>query len=198
MDQLKTSPSSVDDNLFAAIRSGGSEGKRAVMHLYKLYHRDVRSCMRLFIMRHGCWCGESEDFLHDAFVVMIDKIRNGKPYIITLRAYWLGIAKYLWLNQRRRTKLIHLICEDETVYGVSSDTPESILLHHEGFEEIEKYLMQCHSKCRDLVIMWLAGFSMQEIAEQLHMPGAPAVRKLKFTCFKKLRVMLAEHIPLKP
>ena len=198
MDRLKTSPSSVDDDLFTAVRSGGPAGDRAVMRLYSLYHKDITSCMRLFLIRHGQWYGEAEDITHDSFIVMIDKIRCDNPCITTARSFWLGIAKYMWLNQNKRNKLMCMANDEDHFYGTSEITPESILINKERFRRIEIYLSHFNPKYRTLMLMWLSDYSMQEIAEQLHLSGAHVARKIKFMCCKRMKAMLHKNNILKP
>ena len=197
MDRLKTSPSSVDDELITAVRSGGPAGDHAVMRLYKLYHKDIASCMRHFILGHGKWYGDAEDITHDSFIVMIDKIRSGTPYLITARAFWLGIAKYIWLNQQKKNKLSYVVNDNDAFYGLSEITPESAILYKERFRQIEIYLSHLNPKYRALMLMWLSDYSMQEIADHLHLSGPNVARKIKFICCRKLRTMLNEKNILK-
>ncbi len=187
MDQLKTSPSFVDDQYILAIKSGGTACDKAIMTLYGQYHKDVGACLSTLITRYKkCQC-EADDLVHDSFIVMLHKIQKESPEIISVRAYWLGIARHLWLNQIKRSHTIDIVEESEGLYLSSGRTPESILLSNEKYDQLDQAISRCGSRCRTILLLWLSDYSMQEIAQQMNISGPAMARKIKHECFKKLK-----------
>jgi|SRR5687768_1104067 len=198
MDQLKTSPSSVDGDLIHSIRSGGLLGDKAIMTVYSLYQRDIRLYVRMLNSRYRYYQTEPDDIVHDSFIIMLYKIQNDQSSISSLKAYWTGIAKNSWLNQQKRNKKISLVEEPEEKYGIYNHTPETIILYNERYENIERYLSKCGGRCRELLLLWLSDYTMQEIADRLQLSSAAMARKIKHECFKKIKKLVAKGNILSP
>ncbi len=187
MDQLKTSPSFVDDDFIRTIKSGGVECDKAIMSLYGRYNDDIRGCLNTIMSRYArCKC-EADDLVHDSFIVMLHKIQNESPVIVSVRAYWLGIARHLWLNQIKKNKKFALVEEAEENYSSFGITPESILLSKERYRLIDHCLSKCGGRCREILLLWISDYSMQDIADQMNLSGPAMARKIKHGCFKKLK-----------
>src|SRR5687768_13532758 len=193
MDQLKTSPSFVDEEQILAIKSGGAKGDKATMSLYGLYHKDIKACIGALVSRYGPFNLQPVDIVHDSFIVMLHKIRTENPEIISIRAYWLGIARHIWLNEIRKYKNLNIVSETDAYYGHYDRTPESILLFDERSIEIERCMCRCGKRCREVLLLWLAEYSMKEIADRMNLSGPAMARKIKHECFKKLKDLLIKH-----
>jgi RNA polymerase sigma factor (sigma-70 family) len=190
MDQLKTSPLHCDEHLVAAIRSGGPAGDKAIMVLYGKYRNKVMKSVRLMLHSHPGGKCEPPDIVHDAFIVMIDKIRSTNHNHSSLTGYWFGIAKFLYSNQQKKMQKVMLVEDDESHYGHEVINPESIFLNNERYTTMDRVLQSAGPRCRDLLVMWFNHYSMQEIAETLHLSSPGMARKIKHMCFKKLRILL--------
>jgi RNA polymerase sigma factor (sigma-70 family) len=191
MDRLKTSPSLTDGELIHAIRSGGLSGDKAIMTVYTLYRKDVRSYIRMISSKYHYFQLDADDILHDSFITMLYKIQNESPVIISIKSYWSGIAKNAWLNQAKRNKKCSLVEEPAECYGLYDHTPESIILNNERYRRIENYLCKCGGRCREILLLWLSDYTMQEIADKLNLSGPAMARKLKHECFKKFKNLVA-------
>lgn len=133
---------------------------------------------------------EPDDIVHDAFLVMIHKIQFESTPGNTLKSFWVGISRKLILNQVRKLKRITLVEEVDEDYGSPEISPESLFMITEQNEQIEHYISRAGERCKQILTMWLAQFTMGEIAEQLHLSGAPMARKIKYACFKKLKNLI--------
>lgn len=195
MDRLKTSPSSVDDDLIRAVKSGGLTADTAIMSLYARYRKEVSLIISTFMMRYGHRVDEPDDILHDSFIILLHKIQHEDPVITSLKSFWIGIAKYLLLNQIKKDKKIAWVAESESFYGLHCPSPEATYLYDEQFEELHQCLGKCGNKCQEILLLWLSDYSMSEIAERLHLSGPAMARKIKYECFKKLKkIVLNSHI----
>ncbi len=187
MDQLKTSPSVTDNDFIHAIKSGGPSGDKAIMSLYALYQKDIKTCMRTLMFRYNKSKEKPDDLVHDSFVIMVRKIQHEAPEIISVRAYWIGIAKHLWLNIIKRKNKIDLVEEEEETYGVDEDSPENLFLLNEKYEQLHKCMASCSKRCHEILLLWLADYTMQEIADRMNLSGPAMARKIKYKCFKKVK-----------
>jgi len=192
MDPLKTSPSSLDEDFVRAIKTGGPQGEKAIMDVYACYHKRIRSFIRQLRYRNGDHQSEPDDILHDSFIVVLQKIQYENAHITSIRAFWSGIAKNMWLNDIKKHKKIKHLDEPEEKYGSAQDSPEHLIMEKEKFRRIETCMGKCGGRCQELLLLWLADYTMDEIAERLNLSGPAMARKIKHECFKKLKKMVAD------
>jgi RNA polymerase sigma factor (sigma-70 family) len=190
MDPLKTNPSPEDVDLIAAIRSGGPAGDKAIIALYGRYQKDVRMALRQIIHRFTPGIDPPADILHDAYIIMIRKVRHENAFCSHPRSFWVGIARKLWLNQIKKYKNADRVEDADIPYGMYAPDPENVLIAREREREIEACIAGCGRRCQEVLYLWLADFSMQEIADRLHLSSAGMARKIKHECFKKLKEKL--------
>lgn len=187
MDQLKTSPSIADVEFIHAIKSGGLSADKAIMSLYALYHKDIRSCMTSLMSRYKRSKEKLDDIVHDSFMILLYKIEHESPVIVSVRAYWLGIARHIWLNLIKRVNRIDLVEDDEELYGYHEESPENIFLGNEKYEQLHKCMASCSKRCHEILLLWLADYTMQEIADRMNLSSPAMARKIKHKCFKKIK-----------
>ncbi len=189
-DQLKTRPIYTDEALICAVRAGGSAGENAVMEIYAAHHAIVKIWIQKWIQHHGSGRSDAVDIAHDSFLLMIQKMRHGIEFEGHITTFWFGIAKNLWLNQYKKASRMILVKDVEEYYEVDHDTPERKLLIREEFREAEKLFNRMGHKCRDVLLLWIQHYTMEEIAERLHLSGSMMARKIKYECFKKVKKLL--------
>ena len=190
MNQLDYSPYLKDENIICAIKSGGLSGDRAIFNLYTFYHKSVLYAMAEMISLYPGCKTLPEDIVHDAFIVMLHKIQYESPVSGSLKAFWIGIAKKLLANQVKKNGRIILVRDAEEQYGCFEITPETIFLLTERNQQIEKYLSMFGSRCKEILLLWMSQHTMDEIAIKLNLSGAPMARKIKHSCFKKLKNLI--------
>lgn len=190
MDRLKTSPLSNDHDLIIAIREGGNEGDQAIMMLYARHRADIQSFLEKLCSKYKGGKCDPEDIMHDSFIVMLHKIRSDGPPIPSVINFWMGIARKLWVNQVRKNGKIFLVKDNAMLYGTQEETPESIYLKTELYQQIDGCLHRCGGRCREVLLMWLNKYSMEDIATRMHLSSPAIARKIKHECFKKIKEML--------
>ena len=190
MDQLKTSPSLADEESLCAIRTGGPAGDKAIMALYALYHKDIRASLLHLMSRNGKYKTNPSDIVHDSFVIMLHKIRDNSITLISVRAYWFGVARHLLLNQSKKKDRLCLVEDLEESYITHDITPEYLLLTNERFKRLEQSFVKCGSRCCELLLLWMSDYTMEEIAIKLSLSSTAMARKIKHNCFKKLKSII--------
>lgn len=198
MNPLKTNPPEQDNGFILAIQAGGLSGDKAIIALYGKYVHEITLRIARLMTRFPDDAVNHQDIVHDSFIVMLHKIRYEDPVITSIKGYWLGIARNLWLNVVKRNKRTDIAEESAGRYGHEDYTPESILMSAEWYQELEKCMTKCGGKCREILLLWLSDYSMEEISEKLNLSGPLMARKLKYQCFKKLKAMISESKELMP
>jgi RNA polymerase sigma factor (sigma-70 family) len=190
MNQLDYIPYLKDENFICAIKSGGPTGEQAIFTLYTLYHKGVRATITEMIsLFPGCKT-LPEDIVHDAFIVMLHKIQFETTRASSLKGLWIGIARKLLLNQVKKNARIMLVQDTEELYEPLDITPETIYLLTERNQQIEKCLALFGNRCKEILLLWMAQFTMEEIAQKLSLSSPRVARKMKHSCFKKLKVFI--------
>lgn len=192
MNQLKTSSSLADDHLIFAIQSGGPQADKAIMALYSKYGNDVRSAIHQVMSTFGYPHVDPGDILHDSFLIMLHKIQQERVPVSSVFAFWIGIARYQWMNHLKKMKFTNYVSDPPADYGQTDLTPESMVIFDERYKLLDKCLCKCGSRCKEILMMWLSDYSMGEIAERLHLSGPAMARKIKHECFKKLKKFVIE------
>ncbi len=187
---MKARPVYTDEALICAVRAGGSAGEDAVMEIYAQHHAVVKIWIQNWIKHKRSARTDAVDLVHDSFLLMIHKIRHDVRFDGHITTYWFGIAKNLWLNQHKKDSRVILVQDEEEIYAVDNDTPERQLLVREEFREAEKLFNRMGNRCRDILLLWIQHYTMEEIAERLHLTGPVMARKIKYECFKKVKKLL--------
>ncbi|MEP6645764.1 MAG: sigma-70 family RNA polymerase sigma factor [Saprospiraceae bacterium] len=192
MNQLDRNPYLRDEYFIHTIKPGGCNGEKAILGLYTSYYKAVRDIISdLVRINPGCYA-QTDDILHDAFLIMIHKIQYETVSVKSLKAFWIGISKRLILNQVRRHRRLIFVEDVEEDYGSSDISPETIFIITEENKAIEKFIEKSGGRCKALLLLWLARYDMDEIAQELKLSGAKMARKIKYLCFNKLRKLLSE------
>lgn len=198
MDQLNKNFFLKDHDFIITIKSGGYPADQAILHLYTRYHRSVKSALSDLIKLFPGSKTQSDDIVHDAFILMIHKIQFKSLHVSSLEAFWIGIARHLMHNQVKKNGKIILVEEPEEIYGSFEISPEEYFLIAERNQLIDDYLSRFGGRCKQILLLWMSDYTMHEIAEQLHLSGAPMARKIKHSCFKKLKNLIIRSNEIQP
>ena len=198
MNQLKINPCPKDENYVLAIRSGGPAADKAIISLYTEYHKTVLIAIADVIESYPGCKTEPEDMMHDSFLIMLHKIQVDCLNAVSLKAFWIGIAKKLISNHDKKNGRIILVEDRENMYGACDIDPETIYITTERHRQIEEYLSLFGERCKEILLLWMAQYSMDEIAEQLNLSGARMARKIKHSCFKKLKAIVTKRNKFSP
>jgi RNA polymerase sigma factor (sigma-70 family) len=179
-----------DEDYLREIKAGGPRADQAVSGLYKKYHRRVLVSVSKIIARHPESKTPPEDLVHDAFIIMIQKIQFQDLHAHSLFGFWTGVGKYLLLNQLKKDERIILVKKNEEKYGLNEISPEDIYLHREEEEQLALTFSRLGAKCQEILMLWMNQYTMVEIAEKMNLSNDAMARKNKFECFKKLKELV--------
>ncbi len=194
MNQLHCDMYLQDKDYIPEIQAGGPNADRAISCLYLKHKERTYTYSTSMISKNANYKGVAEDLVQDSFIIMIDKIREKDFSVRSLAGYWIGISKMLFLNQLKKDKRIVYVNEMEEIYGYEELTPESILFEKEEQYKLENAFDQLGPKCKDVLMLWLDQYTMVEIARLLKLSSDAMARKIKFECFKKLRIHISTRI----
>lgn len=159
-------------------------------HWRKLYE-ELRSPFRLYFLKHSGQSPEAINELYqDAMVVLHRKITSGDleaPLKSSLKTYLFGVGKVLFRKSLDRK----MDWEDEIPEVAIPAAVEDKIVVEERAAWIRAILSKMDEKCREMLKkVYLYGFSMEAIAEEMNLSGAGAARKRKFDCLKRARQLI--------
>jgi RNA polymerase sigma factor (sigma-70 family) len=179
-----------DADFADAIRRGGRDCESATECLYRRYHAQALRMSGKMVSYTSGQQDEIADLLHDAFIVMIEKIRNGGYNDGALLHFWIGITKGLLRNKMKRDARMDLVEDNTQLDDEDTESPEEVLLTGEKKEAVDALLSRLGEKCKRVLLLWAGGYSMHEIADKLQLSSDAMARKTKYKCKNQLMKML--------
>ncbi|MCB0638127.1 MAG: sigma-70 family RNA polymerase sigma factor [Lewinella sp.] len=175
-----------DDARLALLATGQDE------HWRNLYD-DFRSPFRLFFLKYTGADPEAVNTLYqDALVVLHRKVVQGQltaPLQSSLKTYLFGVGKVLYRKQRHSA----VQWEDDIPDIPVPAEIEDRTAQREQAAFVQRLLARMDQACRELLEMvYLRGFTMEAVAENLGIPSAGAARKRKFDCLQRMRKLLSQ------
>lgn len=179
-----------DEEYVEDIRKGGPVMEHASDRLYRAYRNSVLQQIRSYLRFRAGVEDDALDMLQDAFLVMLEKIRNGGYNEGSLLHFWIGITKGLLRNKLKRDARTDLI-EDNTQYDqMDFDSPEHLLLNEEKRLVLDAALSKLGERCKKALLLWAGGYTMEEIATALELSSEAMARKTKYKCKNQLMELL--------
>lgn len=185
-------PSLQDELFIRGIKSGGAAAEQAMQELYLMYRKKVLSYIVSLIRRYPEFKGQPEDLMHDAFIVLVHRIEISDGHIRSLLSFWLGITKHLLLNHMRKDERVILVQEPAEEYFTPEESNEDKFLESEAADQLKHTFDQLGSRCREILLLWIERYTMEQIARKLKLSGAPMARKIKHECYKKLKNLVQD------
>lgn len=197
MNHLHCQIYSCDDDYLRDIRAGGTAAENAIGCLYLRYRKQTYTYLSKMLSRHHHSKSMVEDLVHDAYIIMIEKIRYDQVRINTLGGFWIGIGRYLVANRLKQDARTILVQDPGDVYTALDEVASTwVVLDLEEKDWMERAFRQLESRCREVLRHWMDGFTMQEIAVKMNLGSDAMARKLKYHCFKKLKEIVRNgYIP---
>lgn len=183
-------PSVPDEEYIRDIRAGGLRAEAAIRGLYLRYRNTTYTHLHKLVSRNNAYRGVTEDLLHDAFIILIDKLRQDHMSVRHVGGFWVGIGKMVYLNQLKKDERTVLVHDVEETYGLEDESTDAYRSPYEENEKLEAAFMKLGERCQQILLLWVNRFSMEEIAQQMHLPNEGMARKIKFQCFKKLKAFI--------
>ncbi|MBK9255745.1 MAG: RNA polymerase sigma factor [Saprospiraceae bacterium] len=182
------------DSILGFIR--GSELERAEAVKLLAANTKLRNDIFQHVINNS---GSSDDALmifHDSIIAFVKKVFSDHTFVLsgTKDAYIFGIARMLWLDRLRKDKNNPLTYAGEI--NQINDPPvytNNILESEEKKEILHKIMLNLHSNCRNVLMYWAGGYSMEEIARLCGYKSEGMARKKKCECYKELIIWLEAH-----
>jgi RNA polymerase sigma factor (sigma-70 family) len=158
---------------------------------WRLLYEELRSPFRLYFLKYSRQSPEViSELYQDAMVVLHRKITSGglqAPLASSLKTYLFGVGKMLF-RKRLDTKTTW---DDEIPEVAIPAAVEDKIVVEEQAAWIRAILSKMGEKCREILEkVYLHGFSMEAIAEEMNLSNAGAARKRKFDCLKRARQLI--------
>lgn len=181
--------------LIYGLSRGGKEGKDAMDTIYRNY--DYQAYLKLYRNEKNISTVESNDILHDAFLIFRDNVRNKKVnHEVNINTYITSIAKNLIQNEKRKKRNEAIVDENRNQYGVE-DSVDQYFTRKEMKEKINLLMSKLKPRCQKVLKLWQQDYSYDEIAEIMELNNRQAAKKQKFNCFRKMMELIPSHPELK-
>jgi RNA polymerase sigma factor (sigma-70 family) len=179
-----------DQDYVTDIREGGYAMQRASDCLYRAYRTPVIAMVRSFLRVRSGVEADALDLVQDAFLVMLEKIRGDGYKDGSLLHFWTGITKGLLRNKFKRDARMDLTDDPRVLDEEDSVSPEHILLSQEKKAVLDAVLDKLGGRCKDVLLLWAGGYSMEEIAARTGLSSEAMARKTKYRCKNQLMDLL--------
>jgi DNA-directed RNA polymerase specialized sigma24 family protein len=161
---------------------------------------ELKSGVQRFVIRNGGNKEEADLIFDDMIVQFVKTVFTTRDFQISgeLNAYLTGIAKHLWFAQLRQKKLFHPSEFPEEFKGlIDTDQPEQLFLTNERGKILQELLAKLRANCREVLMHWANGYSMEEISIKLNYQSEGMARKKKSHCLKELLLYLQNNPHIK-
>jgi RNA polymerase sigma factor (sigma-70 family) len=184
-----------DSDIVKAILEGGPGQDRAIDVLYRRYRVPVIKSTESYLKYRTGARDAAVDSVQDAFILMVEKIREGGYKDGSLIHFWIGITKGLLRNKLKRDARMDLTGESGKLDQVDVATPEHLLMTAERNAVVDTLLSKLGDRCKQVLLLWAGGYSMEEIAHETGLSSEGMARKVKFQCKNALMKLIGEQQP---
>ncbi|MBK8450317.1 MAG: sigma-70 family RNA polymerase sigma factor [Saprospiraceae bacterium] len=175
---------------------GTEKNRAAVVHqIYK--DSRLKQSIKQYVLNHFGNAEDADILFDDMIVQFIKSVFSNREFKIEgdLSAYLMGIAKHLWFAEsKKRMKLKHLVAIDNLDFINPDENSLDEILGSEKRTILQSVLDKIGKNCKEVLMYWANGFSMDEIASKLDYKSEGMVRKKKSICLKEL-IQLVQHNP---
>jgi len=192
---MSCSAYSTDQDYVRDIRTGGKVADQAADCLYRAYRTDVLGMVKSFLRYRSGIEDDALDTVQDAFLIMLEKIQEGGYKEGSLLHFWTGIARGLLRNKLKRDARMDLTDDNRQFDTMDTDSPEHLLIWHEQRDLLNQVLDRLGGRCKQVLLMWAGGYSMEEIASTLDLSSEAMARKTKYRCKNQLMAFIEEVKP---
>lgn len=179
-----------DEELIRNIRSG--KRNKALKYLYKEYPK-----IEANICKSGGTKEEAEEIFSDALILMIEKVCDPKFELTSkLSTYLFGIARFMWMNELKKTKRKYELEWSDTLILLEEDL-DFDSEKEERLKQLEEVIAQVSERCQQIFdLFYFKKESMQSIAAQLGFSSVNSAKTQKYKCIEK-SIELAKSVPSK-
>ena len=181
-----------DASLAAAIRHGGPQREAALQVMYQ--KPGLRETVMKIVLEQGGTRDDALDIFQETLVLFDRNLREGRfEGRSTLATYFVGIAKWKWVEQRRRQGRMTELLPNH--YDGVVESPETDILRAEHRGWLETALGKIGERCRELLRLYQLDYSMEEIAQTMHYANTDVAKKEAYRCRMRFRDVLEQSAP---
>jgi len=182
--------------LLRKIRSTSDDRKQVIEMIAK--NTELGNAIRSYVLSNSGSSDDATMVFHDSIIDFIKKVFTDHSFELssTVDSYIFGIAKNKWYGilKSRKFKSDSL---DEVLVREGEETIFANINQKEKSAILKNVLQRLSGNCREVLMYWAGGYSMEEIAIILNYKSAGMARKKKCLCMKELVDWLEEHPHLK-
>lgn len=180
---------STADETVRAIQAGGAAGEEAFREVY-LANRTVIGRM---VQKAGGTEADAQDVMQEAMLAFFENVRSGAFRSESkVATYLYAIARLIWLKKRKKTAW-----RREKEQAITPD-PGSLVtrISLESGNDLSRMtalFARLGSDCRRVLLDSIYyGNGMRKIAEKMGYENEQVARNKKYTCLKKLKILIRE------
>jgi len=183
-----------DQSIVIALAGGGAERDRALQWWFG--NEGLQRWVRHYATEHGGSEADGEDLYHDTFITFDRLLREGKyREEASLKTFFCSIAKWQWLNRRRKLGKIVAMEEDERV--VMAQFTDDEMYNRERQAVFQQMFSVLGDKCKRLLGLYQLSYSMKEIATEMGYASDQVAMNQCSECRKKLKALIENSHELK-
>lgn len=178
----------VQDSILEGLSSGEDELiNQAVAACYRHFYQPVQR----YLAKNGAQSFEIDDVFQEAITSLYERIRkDGSVSVENLGNYIIGIAKFKWLEKKRKDGRLPLTEMEHHEVKDDSSTGED----EERWTWVEQQMENLTESCRKLLtLFYFDRCSTDEIAEKLGYSSTDAVKTRKYKCLNHLRKLVHQQ-----
>ncbi len=177
------------------IREGGKSAEKAVEHLYEAY----RSNFVRFVQSHNGDQEEALDVFQDAIIAVINNIERGAfKGESNIKTYLFSIGRRKWYKRfNKKMRDVELNQQLRTIPAVTTEDPWTATISDERVVIVRKLMNQLKEKNRRILLLWMEGYNMTDIARLMGLKNAQVARNYKSRAMKELTTLLDNNTSLK-
>lgn len=176
------------------VRSGKKERDEVITKLYR--DQKLRQVIANYVLNRGGSATDVSSILNLSLVQFIKTVIKNPELKITnsISHFIFGIARHRWIDELERSQKVKASELKEYHKEIIDDQKaDDLVINFERKELLRELLDQLRSKCKEVLMYWANGYSMEEIAKMLDYKSFKMAKKKRYDCFKELMNFLSKN-----
>ncbi len=164
-----------------------SNNNEILILIYKNYYPVVE---RMIVYDYNGRAEDAKDIFQDALLTVYSALCTEPPLIIEFKffTFLVSICRRRMID-KIRTGRIHVRLESAKAMESAPDVLRTIT-HEDRVRLIEKHFKELGEKCREILRMFLKGYSVSEVTLKLNMSNDQVTKNRRLKCKKELFVKI--------
>ncbi len=179
-----------DQHIIKALKQGGYDRERMEYQFYDAYSHYLIKAQRKYRLSEE----DAVQAYGDAVISVIHQVINGTfKGQSKLSTYLYQVFQYKCVDLiRKNTTKKNSIAWVHEVPNVSTKVHDALtsMISQEQFEQFSIHLDRLGSSCKQILMAWGEGYSMEEIAQRFQLKDASSAKSRKYKCLQKLKQLL--------